>query len=210
MRHTYFVVVNSLRNFNPRTHVGCDIYLICTEFVSELFQSTHPRGVRLSLFFSINQTCQNFNPRTHVGCDEVGLLVVMVIDISIHAPTWGATHCPLCNSIHLRYFNPRTHVGCDVQTINTFLTTCDFNPRTHVGCDIVFFINQQTCQNFNPRTHVGCDIYCLDIFSGKSISIHAPTWGATILKQIRCKLSKISIHAPTWGATQMLSRVMGV
>ena len=33
------------------------------------------------------------------------------------------------------------------------------------------------------------------------ISIHAPTWGATIAGRIRQEVFGISIHAPTWGAT---------
>ena len=33
-----------------------------------------------------------FNPRTHVGCDECGTVAVCVSLVSIHAPTWGATH----------------------------------------------------------------------------------------------------------------------
>ena len=34
-----------------------------------------------------------------------------------------------------------------------------------------------------------------------SISIHAPTWGATLSAQFRSGGQGISIHAPTWGAT---------
>ena len=36
---------------------------------------------------------------------------------------------------------------------------------------------------------------------GTCISIHAPTWGATICKDVGYRSSDISIHAPTWGAT---------
>ena len=32
-----------------------------------------------------------FNPRTHVGCDIGGWLNATSGQISIHAPTWGAT-----------------------------------------------------------------------------------------------------------------------
>ena len=35
----------------------------------------------------------------------------------------------------------------------------------------------------------------------KSVSIHAPTWGATILIAQGSSKSIVSIHAPTWGAT---------
>ena len=100
------------RNFNPRTHVGCDlpgllVYLpavisihaptwgatrrsrrMRTRF--RLFQSTHPRGVRLS------------------------------------SPTLGSIGF---------YFNPRTHVGCDRDDGHSNSLIYHFNPRTHVGCD---------------------------------------------------------------------------
>ena len=32
---------------------------------------------------------------------------------------------------------------------------------------------------FNPRTHMGCDIQCKTARRRKTVSIHAPTWGAT-------------------------------
>ena len=35
----------------------------------------------------------------------------------------------------------------------------------------------------------------------RKVSIHAPTWGATIVSDVARNMSKVSIHAPTWGAT---------
>ena len=35
-------------------------------------------------------------------------------------------------------------------------------------------------KNFNPRTHVGCDPMVLICLLFVKISIHAPTWGATV------------------------------
>ena len=57
-------------------------------------------------------------------------------------------------------------------------------------------------RHFNPRTHVGCDGGqggggCF----GSDISIHAPTWGATVRLVHLPPHIFISIHAPTWGAT---------
>ena len=54
---------------------------------------------------------------------------------------------------------------------------------------------------FNPRTHVGCDLRTSRKPVRTMISIHAPTWGATSIKQVLCDDYEISIHAPTWGAT---------
>ena len=45
-----------------------------------------------------------------------------------------------------------------------------------------------------------------------SVSIHAPTWGATPKNGEWCLLRAVSIHAPTWGATKsalFLSEVNG-
>ena len=54
---------------------------------------------------------------------------------------------------------------------------------------------------FNPRSHVGSD--CLHAFAVKLrvVSIHAPTWGATVGLLILVGHAEVSIHAPTWGAT---------
>ena len=57
--------------FNPRTRVGCDKNIRQIQlYLAERFQSTHPRGVRLTA--------------------EVGL--IDYVEVSIHAPAWGATY----------------------------------------------------------------------------------------------------------------------
>ena len=123
-----------------------------------LFQSTHPHGVRLSVYIQMRPAIR-FNPRTHTGCD----------------------HTKQDRGAKGRLgFNPRTHTGCDV--INTLLVrllqefqsthphgvrlrarsyqekrVC-FNPRTHTGCDALSprpRYRYRWC--FNPRTHTGCD-----------------------------------------------------
>ena len=79
-------------SFNPRTRVGCD---------------WRP-GTRPATW----PGC--FNPRTRVGCDgPVRGLVALHVDVSIHAPAWGATNAPACGLHHPVCFNPRTRVGCD-------------------------------------------------------------------------------------------------
>ena len=190
--------------------------------LSAIFQSTHPRGVRLSVRVAVNHD----------------------VAISIHAPTWGATKrkggdflTALFQSTHprgvrlqqsfnvksLHNFNPRTHVGCDRSKKRRLCARLHFNPRTHVGCDSVCLTALRRSFNFNPRTHVGCDTFPGPLKTLLFISIHAPTWGATRLVEnsadvtqfqsthsrgVRRRGSKghadsqgISIHAPTWGAT---------
>ena len=55
--------------FNPRTRMRCDRIWRISRLKSSMFQSTHPHGVRHTK--QINLWC--------------------VIDVSIHAPAWGAT-----------------------------------------------------------------------------------------------------------------------
>ena len=55
-----------------------------------MFQSTHPRGVRLR---RLNDALvrASFNPRTREGCDSEGVQAEIRAAVSIHAPARGAT-----------------------------------------------------------------------------------------------------------------------
>jgi len=165
-----------------------------------LFQSTHPRGVRL--FGDINlQLLSSFNPRTRAGCD-------------------GRQRCPVFGDF---CFNPRTRAGCDLLHAEGYSFRLCFNPRTRAGCDMgpgtvfmVFcvsihapargatipFFSHVSCIlvsihapargatehgrlvinggiGFNPRTRAGCDIKRKLGLRGVMVSIHAPARGAT-------------------------------
>ena len=78
-------------SFNPRTRVGCDLAEHAAARKCELFQSTHPRGVRHGIL---------------IGLGHIAL-------VSIHAPAWGATPAMPVNFSARKSFNPRTRVGCD-------------------------------------------------------------------------------------------------
>ena len=145
-------------NFNPRTPVGCDWPATFVTAKGRIFQSTHPSGVRRRFRPSAPRNLY-FNPRTPVGCDfSSELREAFNIDISIHAPQWGATcghlrrgvggvqisiHAPQWGATALlivvlpawRYFNPRTPVGCDRPRPLLWRSGPYFNPRTPVGCD---------------------------------------------------------------------------
>ena len=57
---------------------------------------------------------------------------------------------------------------------------------------------------FNPHSHVGSDLqYPLKV-QIITVSIHAPTRGATHSAAGGTYISPVSIHAPTWGATQIV------
>ncbi len=77
--------------FNPRTRVGCDTAYPWPSMPWPMFQSTHPRGVR----------------RNALGMSR------RKVEVSIHAPAWGATVFLDCKTGNFYGFNPRTRVGCD-------------------------------------------------------------------------------------------------
>ena len=131
-----------------------------------------------------------------MGCDADSRPLRIAVEVSIHAPTWGATdsHPSLAFSGVFQSTHPRGVRHCLRFTVmrlglfqsthprgvrhtgkrRRFRTLC-FNPRTHVGCDR----NEQNSPHvyltsFNPRTHVGCDIekYCTIIIDGLFQSTH--------------------------------------
>ncbi len=219
----WMMAAESVRGFNPRTHTGCDLGREspraslqhvsihaptrgATLYHKELllsfgFQSTHPHGVR-PIVMTILSTQICFNPRTHTGCDlwlQGGLL--LLVQVSIHAPTRGATNTEqIYNQIHSLFQSTHPH-----------------------GVRPVFLYVQQHITSFNPRTHTGCDKSISDISWQFGVSIHAPTRGATTRGDLIDYVKRfqsthphgvrragrryyliwrnVSIHAPTRGAT---------
>ena len=150
--------------FNPRTRVGCDFHTPEYAASLRLFQSTHPRGVR------------RFSPAfCPAGCA-----------VSIHAPAWGATGSPTGSPTGANGFNPRTRVGCDAFFVRQIARLCCFNPRTRVGCDAdtaEALVVERWFQSTHPR---GVRLQPGLLRAGvKSVSIHAPAWGATMEKEKR-------------------------
>ena len=164
-----------------------------------------------------------------MGCDIISPTNRGLSWISIHAPTWGATsdhdsdgsddsisiHAPTWGATPSDAFKERQedisiHAptwGATAGTPSGGRNTAHFNPRTHVGCDFPTRAVLTSHTNFNPRTHVGCDAERMGFVVPKSISIHAPTWGATRDGARLRGIMSISIHAPTWGATWIISVV---
>ena len=121
--------------FNPHTHKGCDKMRSCVSYALVLFQSTHPRGVRQC------SDCPSFCPvdvSIHAptrGATNVQSGLFKSQTVSIHAPTRGATVCGFSFLLEFLRFNPRTHEGCDSFSYALLLKFISFNPRTHEGCD---------------------------------------------------------------------------
>ena len=144
----------------------------------QVFQSTLPRGERHKrpLFF----VCEaNFNPRSHEGSDQTLSSVRCSPQISIHAPTRGATD----NII-------------DEQRDELFQSTLPRGERRklyQIKCQLKYIsIHAPT------RGATGKRSYKKEF---QHISIHAPTRGATKYSKTTKITFEISIHAPTRGAT---------
>ncbi len=84
-----------LTNFNPRSHKGSDVN-----------------------FRTRRKIYSNFNPRSHKGSDTTDTGGVHMSNISIHAPTRGATIYIAKVYADLVHFNPRSHKGSDGATFN--------------------------------------------------------------------------------------------
>ena len=79
-------------DFNPRARVGRDDYVLRRLAEVIQFQSTRPRGAR-------RRFC---------------LFAFDILQISIHAPAWGATLLWLARRLKSNDFNPRARVGRDM------------------------------------------------------------------------------------------------
>ena len=169
-----------------------------------MFQSTHPRGVRLlaeMTHFPAIAAVSIHAPAW--GATRFQCYGGKRHQVSIHAPAWGATRTPLLLSRLRISFNPRTRVGCDHEFFDNFIGIFRFQSTHPRGvrqmsrdARLVCHAFQSThprgvrrpCRAadaadrgcFNPRTRVGCDLEKPAYISlSWEVSIHAPAWGAT-------------------------------
>ena len=145
-------------SFNPRSHEGSDTGTLSITPSELQFQSTLPRRERPTLdFFQCSYT--GFNPRSHEGSD--------------------ACVCLFCRLVKL------------------FQSTL---PRRERRCIRLYFI--RLANGFNPRSHEGSDQYGIisDFLLSKFQSTLPRRERLLILINIHIYIS-VSIHAPTKGAT---------
>ena len=137
--------------FNPRTHVGCDLLDFERRSLQLLFQSTHPRRVRLEKVVDVidKMQFQSTHPRrvrlscgfydgclemfqsTHprrVRLERVYYEATLFLFQSTH-PRRVRRSKALASYIHSS-FNPRTHVGCDFTDSTFYLRFFQFQ-STH-------------------------------------------------------------------------------
>ena len=168
-------------SFNPRAHAGRDLTLDMLEITQQRFQSTRPRGARHFRLGAVHG----------------------ILEVSIHAPTRGAT-CKLASCVWLsKCFNPRAHAGRDLKyqrcvenvawvsihaptrgatslppsslwTMTMFQSTRPRGARLLVVVRVVVDVLFQSTRPRGARLVVLCVVDHV-----AAVSIHAPTRGAT-------------------------------
>ncbi len=163
--------------FNPRPHEGSDSFSVALISRRCLFQSTPPRGERPHRAHNLRRVDVSIHAPTR-GATSMAASWLMLSIVSIHAPTRGATSVIRGYSL-LKCFNPRPHEGSDrawlvLQREMEFQSTPPRGERLAIFCQIIKLFY---------------------------VSIHAPTRGATGIPLIVFGWMVVSIHAPTRGAT---------
>ena len=126
-----------------------------SRMAASAFQFTRPRGARLGPP-TTSPALVRFNSRAHGGRDVVEDALLAAEEVSIHAPTGGATSvraAPVSRTV-FQFTRPR---GARRTRRNPRRRPCGFNSRAHGGRD--------------PARHGRGLLH--------SVSIHAPTGGAT-------------------------------
>ena len=138
---------------------GVRLAFLTFDTIPAMFQSTHPHGVRR--FRTTMTLCAkwSFNPRTHTGCDAMlGGEYFNWHQVSIHAPTRGATFYPLLGIMDGLEFQSTHPHGVRHNTMEQDNRILLFQSTHPHGVRPIFSFGTHDCY---------------------IVSIHAPTRGAT-------------------------------
>ena len=103
-------------------------------------------------------TPEDFNPRSYKRSDYDGYHRALHPQISIHAPTRGATVNPK-HYIGCTYFNPRSYKRSDMgRRFSVVVYKTYFNPRSYKRSDGSRDTTRKLFQNFNPRSYKRSDV----------------------------------------------------
>ena len=129
----------------------------------------------------VRRTC--FNPRTHTGCDMDRLFYRTNDNVSIHAPTRGATYLQTLLDLMIKVSIHAPTRGATRACSSSFVEAKFQSTHPH---------GVRRRAETSPMTL-------------RNVSIHAPTRGATQFKRWKFVNGRVSIHAPTRGATRCTS-----
>ncbi len=144
-------------HFNPRSHERSDKYVtkdICAD-LKDFNPRSHERSDYLLRLVDFSEVY--FNPRSHERSDVATKTINSFLDISIHAPTRGAT----------------------VQRCGEWLQVVISIHAPTRGATLTRWVLIWDPSNFNPRSHERSDASSIREYEINFISIHAPTRGAT-------------------------------
>ena len=154
-------------------------------------------------------------------------------NVSIHAPTRGATSVPCLHQRKVRVSIHAPTRGATSLMISPMVNGCGFNPRAHAGRDARFSVSstmnalfQSTRPRgarpsarrsisrhgvcFNPRAHAGRDAYkSATVHTHKRFQSTRPRGARQSCHRPNMAEASVSIHAPTRGATDMTASTAG-
>ena len=102
------------------------------------------------------------------------------VQISIHAPTWGATNETGTEGFSLTISIHAPTWGATIFIIVIRWNNNHFNPRSYMRSDPLMLKATVSPEDFNPRSYMRSDLSIKTTATLINISIHAPTWGATL------------------------------
>ena len=178
---------------------------------------------------SLTATSLCFNSRSRMGSDAVQFAVLATVEVSIHAPAWGATltlavTCPVYSvSIHAPAWGatrpPTTAPGRARVSIHApaWGATPDsralnprqsgFNSRSRMGSDPCALRRGHRHTRFNSRSRMGSDQNEDSIAQLTNVSIHAPAWGATCPSLEECRSHDSFNSRSRMGSDPLVSRL---
>ena len=138
-----------------------------------------------------------FNPRTHKGCDRA-IRETFDYMVSFNPRTHKGCDCFVeCFSIFIKKFQSTHPQRVRLTNTNVWFPSVEFQ-STHpqrVRLNI-HWKDESKEVSFNPRTHKGCDTKIMEDSVEKTVSIHAPTKGATLSKSIQAFLIEFQSTHP--------------
>ena len=193
-----------VESFNPRARAGRDKGQIMKR-LSELFQSTRPRGARQRLGYrfiwrlvSIHAPArgatvhrwlsgyyESFNPRARAGRDEIDQSTSATLTFQSTRPR-GARLADFFDGLFTVVSIHAPARGATIAQLSGRARR-SFNPRARAGRDRLYRATRSwmTFQSTRPR---GARLNFLQKISGSSVSIHAPARGATRCYSVYHKL----------------------
>ena len=141
-----------------------------------------------------------FNSRAHGGRDKTPLDIWHLGQVSIHAPTGGATGRRTTTAVTA---GVSIHAPTGGATMGAVKISASFTVSIHAptGGATGSISSRVASASFNSRAHGGRDRLGKDAGDARGVSIHAPTGGATFGGGRGRLVDGVSIHAPTGGAT---------